>query len=638
VKAISLYLFYSGFPFFSFSQYILNGSATKDNCNCYTLTKEQNFESGSVWNSNKINLTQPFDFWFNVYLGCKDGDGADGMVFILQTVASSVGTAGEGMGFAGVVPSIGIALDTWQNTNLNDPAYDHISIQANGNISHTADLAGPVEASATSTNIEDCQWHVVRIAWDPATQFLRSWFDGILRAEAQVDLVSGIFNNNPDVYWGFSAATGGANNLQRFCTALNPGFITNLPNNISCQPELVTFQNQSQSFGPIQSYWWDFGDGSTSTQQNPPPKLYTQPGVYDVKLVITGLDGCTSDTLRKTVVIGTRPVANFNISDTCAKQPPLITDLSTNQVGAINKWSWFLNGTLASGAQQPLFPDLPAGSYQVKLVTESVYGCVSDTVTKNFSLRNIPVLDVQINGGCVEEPVFFSARQTDTTTTINHWNWSFGNGNSSSIQNPVSVYNLPGTFLVNTWAVATNGCSSDTTRNTITIEKAIAFAGNDTLIVRDIPLQLNGLGGVNYSWTPPAGLNDNTIPNPVAVLQNDISYVLTVETAQGCIDTDTINIKVFKESAIYVPTGFTPNNDGLNDRLKPTYIWIKQLDYFIVYNRWGQKVFETRDMNQGWDGKINGVVQATGTFAWMVKGTDFAGKRYELRGTTTLIR
>jgi hypothetical protein len=186
----------------SFSQYILNGSATRDNCNCYTLTPAAFTQSGSVWNSNKINLNNPFDFNFNVYLGCLDGNGADGIVFILQPISTSLGATGEGMGFSGVSPSIGIALDTWQNPNLNDPIFDHISIQANGIVSHGTDLAGPVQASSSSDNIEDCSWHVFRITWDPSTQWLRAYFDGHLRVETVVNLVSTIFNNDPLVFWG----------------------------------------------------------------------------------------------------------------------------------------------------------------------------------------------------------------------------------------------------------------------------------------------------------------------------------------------------------------------------------------------------------------------------------------------------
>src|SRR5579875_1655079 len=131
--------------------YILNGSATQNSCNCYTLTTETPFQSGSVWNKNKISLNQPFDFWFNVFLGCKDANGADGIVFMLQPISTSVGSSGQGLGFGGVMPSVGITLDTWQNIEDNDPAYDHIAIQTNGVIRHgtASDLAAPVPISAS---------------------------------------------------------------------------------------------------------------------------------------------------------------------------------------------------------------------------------------------------------------------------------------------------------------------------------------------------------------------------------------------------------------------------------------------------------------------------------------------------------
>ncbi len=628
----------------SFSQYILNGSATQDNCNCYTLTPAAFTQSGSVWNSNKINLNTSFDFNFNVYLGCLDVNGADGIVFILQPISTSLGSSGEGMGFLGISPSIGIALDTWQNLNLNDPTFDHISIQANGNVSHGTDLAGPVQASSSSDNIEDCQWHILRITWDPSTQWLRAYFDGHLRVETQINLVSTIFNNDPNVYWGFTGATGGATNLHQFCTALNPGFSTNAPNNSVCPGTPVSFTESSVSFAPVQSWYWSFGDGTTSTLQNPPAHLYSMPGVYEVKLVIKGLDGCVSDTLKKLITVGTKPVADFQIFDTCMLKPARIINQSSNTIGTINQWTWLVDGVQVAIDQQPILTASTPGLHTVKLVVATNIGCESDTVAKTFVANPAPVVSITVADGCVNEPITFLGSQSDNQTTITQWNWNFGDGVISQSQNPVHTYSLSGNIDVQLNAVASNGCVSGDITKKINVGYIHANATNDTTILPNIPFQLNVDYGGNFNsipsflWSPATGLSNSSGWNPTASLQDDITYVVTVTTPQGCAVMDTVNIKVFKGSAVYVPTGFTPNGDGRNDFLRGLYIGIKKVHYFRVYNRWGQQIFSTNSLIDGWDGTIRGVKQQTGTYVWVLKAEDLAGKIYEMKGVSTLIR
>lgn len=619
--------------------YILNGSATQNSCNCYSLTQAVDYQSGSVWNSSKINLSQPFDFWFNVYLGCKDGDGADGIVFILQTVPTNVGGAGGGMGFLGVTPSVGVALDTWQNQDMNDPPYDHISIQVNGNIIHGNDLAGPVAASANGNNIEDCQWHVLRISWDPAIKSMQTWFDDSLRVKAAIDLQADIFTNNQDVYWGFSAATGGANNLHQFCTALNPGFKTNFTNNITCIDNgPVAFINTSVSFAPIAGYYWDFGDGTNSTLVNPPPHVYANPGLYRVKLAVTGLDGCKSDTLEKIVAVGDKPLASFDVFDTCAGKMPRIADHSSLQEGTVAKWKWILDGNTVSENQQPQLKDIPAGAHNLELQVASNYGCMSLAVQKQFDIKPIPQIKADAAGACVKVPVKFNAEQLDNATMITKWNWDYDDGISTLVQGNTHTYQQPGKYNVQVTAMADNGCLSVTDTIAVVITKVIASAGDDIMILKNEPYQLHATGGNTYSWSPSTGMNDASIADPVVVLQDDATYKLVVENDMGCADEDFITISVFKGSDINIPTAFSPNNDGLNEELKASFRGIKKLSYFNVYNRWGQLVFSSPDMSKGWDGKINGVPQSPGIYVWQLKAVDYIGKIYEMNGTTVLIR
>src|SRR5215467_12530544 len=242
--------------------YVLNGSAHQVNCHCYTLTDEVNNEVGSVWNKYKIDLTQSFDFKFTVFLGCKDEDGADGIAFVLQPVSTSIGTDGQGLGFAGVSPSIGIIIDTWQNPDYGDPSYDHIGIYKNGDINNydTNRLAGPFGLLSTATNIEDCQWHDFEIIWDAPNKSLSGLIGGIKFVQLNnVDIVNDIFKGDPNVYWGFTGSTGGANNRQGFCTSLDASFNLSANQN-SCYPAQINFVDSSSSFGTIKKWYWDFGD------------------------------------------------------------------------------------------------------------------------------------------------------------------------------------------------------------------------------------------------------------------------------------------------------------------------------------------------------------------------------------------
>ena len=639
----ALYLLVASIPSRSAAQYILNGSATQNSCNCYTLTPAQFTQSGSVWNSNKINLNNSFDFNFNVFLGCQDANGADGIVFILQPISTSLGSSGEGMGFQGISPSIGIALDTWQNLNNNDPVFDHISIQANGVVTHGTDLAGPVQASETNTNIEDCAWHNFRIKWNANALSLEIFFDGVLRLSFTGNLVSTYFNGDPNVYWGFTGATGGAHNLQQFCTALDPAFSI-APNDAVCFGTPVSFTDNSVSFAPIQSWYWDFGDATNSTQQNPPSHAYAAPGIYDVKLVIRGLDGCLSDTLRKTITIGSKPIANFQVFDTCVGKPLRIINQSTNQVGAINQWTWVVDGLVAATGQQPVINTSTPGSHIIKLVVKSAIACESDTITKTFVVDPAPIIDITAENGCLNVPINFLGIQNDNQTTISQWTWNFGDGSTTNQQGATHSFSTAGKFTVSLNAVASNGCASGNITKEISVGSVDVSTIADTTILPVIPFLLNSSwsgvtsGIPNFLWTPTIGLSDPFILKPEVSISDDATYIIKAISSEGCEASDTVNIKVFKGSAVYVPTGFTPNGDGRNDFLRGLYIGIKKVHYLRIYNRWGQLIFSTNSLTEGWDGTIKGVKQPTGTYVWMLKAEDLAGKIYEMKGISTLIR
>ncbi|MFN5422223.1 MAG: T9SS type B sorting domain-containing protein [bacterium] len=166
-----------------------------------------------------------------------------------------------------------------------------------------------------------------------------------------------------------------------------------------------------------------------------------------------------------------------------------------------------------------------------------------------------------------------------------------------------------------------------------------AFAGNDTVAVIGQPLQMFASGGYHYSWEPPAFLDNSAIQDPVARLNDDMKYVVKVSTIEGCFAYDTVKVKIYKTPPeIFVPTAFTPNGDGLNDLLKPIPVGISSLEYFKVYNRYGELIFSTTEIGKGWNGIYKGRDQGNESFVWQAQGIDYLGNTVVRKGQTTLIR
>jgi len=621
--------------------YHLNGNAYQENCNCYTLTPDAFNQSGSVWNINKINLNEPFDYNFNLFLGCNDGDGADGIAFVLQPISTSIGAVGGGIGYDGVNPSIGVLIDTWQNFEDNDPVEDHIAIHKNGFIDHSVmtDVTAPMPALASGGNIEDCQWHTLRVSWNPVTQLLNTEVDGQQRVSATINLVRDVFSGDPMVFWGFTSATGGAKNHQRVCTSLNPGF--SLPaGQLTCFPQTLQFIDSSTSFGSIDKWFWDFGDGTLSELPTPPPHTYAEPGVYNVQLKILGSNGCLSEVYQKEIVMGTKPVPAFSYSPApvCEGYPISFRDESYVEFGTINKWNWTI-GTETFSEQHPP-PMEMTGTSGISLSVETKEGCVSAVGTSSVTAYPVPTTSFQTNDICIGEPAVFTAASTNNSVPVKQWLWSFGDGMISTTGSVRQEhrYASGGNYEVQLTGYSEQGCPSFPAVQPLKVYETNAYAGNDTVIAMNEPLMLNGTGGEFYRWTPASGLSADDIPNPVATLTRHSSFVLTAYTSAGCETTDTINIKVYKGPAFYVPNAFSPNNDGRNDQFRFIAVGLRKVELFQVYNRYGQLLYSSADTNSGWNGQFNGQPQPSGTYVWVVKGLDAAGTSFFKKGTVTLVR
>ena len=190
----------------------------------------------------------------------------------------------------------------------------------------------------------------------------------------------------------------------------------------------------------------------------------------------------------------------------------------------------------------------------------------------------------------------------------------------------------------------TLGCPkivTDTIRVTV-VPRIIPNAGIDTIAVIGRPMQLGASGGLSYLWTPSTFLNDPQIANPVftgTAGTDSVVYTVRVFTQAGCYAEDNVTVTVFNGIAnIWVPSGFTPNKDGKNDILRTITKGIKQLIQFNVFNRWGQLIYTTNRMGEGWDGTYKGEFQPSGAYVYEAVGIDYADKKVYTKGTSVIIR
>lgn len=626
------------------AQYQVVGSAIRQNCSCYTLTPAQNTQNGSVWNTRPLNLTQNFDIAFDLFLGCTDANGADGVAFVLQQQPTATGLGGGEMGYAGITPSVGVVLDTYQNGANGDPAYDHLSININGDVSHLTpnNLAGPVQAIFGNDNVENCGWHLFRITWDATSKLMSVYFGGALRTTATVDMVANVFGGNPTVYWGMVGATGGLNNEQKFCARLNASFTSNLLGDSACIGGAVPFTPFIDALIPVTDYWWDFGDNTTSTQQTPPPHVYTATGTYMVSLVITGSDGCVSDTFRKPVYITNPPKVTFTVPpEICAGVGfrPVVTVISTP--GSITSYLWTINGAPYPNSDMPNpLIRLNHGVHTIGLVVKSIYsGCESTIYTQTINVLPSPVILAAATDGCVYDPVQMNAIQFIPQPNVIDWIWSFDTAHIIAHgPRPQVVFTRPGQHTGYALALGDNGCYSDTARVVFNISFATAWAGNDTVVLANRPFTLNGNGNGAFLWSPAFGLNDVTIPHPTGSLDSDTTYTLNVVTSEGCKASDKVRVTIFHGSKIFAPSAFTPNGDGLNEQFKAAFIGIKEIKVFNIYNRWGQLLFSTKDPNEGWNGRYRGQLQPAGNYVYVIRAVDFLNTGLQKKGYFMLIK
>lgn len=323
-----------------------------------------------------------------------------------------------------------------------------------------------------------------------------------------------------------------------------------------------------------------------------------------------------------------------------------IVNCKDNKVHFVNKstggfsyqWSFGAAGA-GSGAFEPDFNYPDTGTYVVKLVVNPGSTC-PDSISRLVKIYPVFKSKFEDSGlYCPGSVIKFKDLTEATVKPITRWSWNFGDGGSSTEQNPLHAFKEGGTYNVMLSAENTKNCT-DTTVNRVVVQDFAPYAGDDTIIVKGEYIQFDAKGGTNYKWTPADNLSATDISNPVGKYPDTgtYTYSLYVTSSYGCKGYDTINVRVVPKASFVVPTAFTPNGDGLNDFFRAKAVGYRQMKYFKVYNRFGEEVFFGKSLEVGWDGMFNNKPAEMGVYFWHLAYVDRYGNEGHLQGDVTLLR
>ena len=448
--------------------------------------------------------------------------------------------------------------------------------------------------------------------------------------------------------------------------------------------------------GPVSQFGYNWADPQPVSVYNPLSSsvIATPQSSATYSVEVTDSRGCISIPRLVTVTVFPRPLTAIAIptingvpTNTVCFVGPIpgppdnvitLTGINTNvglQFGIVPTYTWSSpyspssiltpgnNNVVTVSAPKRIINNSSIAVYTLQSGYNGIPGCSRfDTVSvRVIDCRPVSAVTTSLMFNTAEKNDTVCARQcitfinqTDTAAggpQIYDWRFSGGSPSSSTLSIPTVCYNLPGKFNViltvkNPYPIADGGSVRtggqlnyvkvvDVPNVTITSPGQLA---GDTIIRFGESIVLNASNALSYIWSP--GYNISSLTNRKITVNpfKTTQYVLKGFNSGSCYSSDTLNVIVIDDCGeMYVPNAFSPNNDGHNDVL-----YLKghclQIFTFMIFNRWGEKIFETTDQKIGWDGFYKGSELNTGIYVYRVEGRNYEGKGYSAKGNITLIR
>jgi gliding motility-associated-like protein len=418
-----------------------------------------------------------------------------------------------------------------------------------------------------------------------------------------------------------------------------------------CIPLTVDF---ADTIALGKKYVWDFGDGSDTTTTGPTTShTYTIVGDYKVRLISIDSSSCNiADTAFATI----RARSNrASLSLTVTKLPPCqsfsyqFNNTSTPPAGynfQPDDFTWdFGDGTrTVTNAPSITHQYASSGVYNVRLYLNDTIFCNSPD-SAVYQLRVASVLKAQFetpSSGCGPYNAVFN----NTSIGGQNFVWDFGDGTTSTETSPVHLYQNPGTYTIKLSATDNLTCNpTDDTSLTITVHESpvASFIYSPTTPKENTPYEFTNTstGAVNYKWE--FGDGDTLMTTsmlPISHIYNTAgtyTVYLIAFNQFGCTDTVYQQVTAIVAPLVDVPNAFSPNGDGTNDMIFVKGYGIAKMTWNI-FNRWGQLMFTSFDLNTGWDGRYKGVLQPQDVYAYVLNVQYTNGTKYIKKGDITLLR
>ncbi len=492
--------------------------------------------------------------------------------------------------------------------------------------------------TVTATVNSPCEGQALNFISTPSGMTSYNW-TGPVNFSIQNPTITSSVTANSGLYTLMVTDANGCQNTATTNAVVNPLPVVSASVNNVCIGQPLNFAGLPNG---MTSYNWT--GPSTFTIQNPiiPASTLTDAGTYT--LTVVDANGCQNSATTKALV-NALPVVTASANTPCEGQPLNFTGTPNG----MTNYNW--TGPSNFTAQNPSVTQASvANSGTYTLSVTDVNGC-SNTTTVTVTVNPLPQATITLQNaqGCSPLLTNFSFNNPAVTSFI----WNFGDGSSNNTTtSPTHLYTQTGSYAVILIITDNNGCSSTVTdANAVTVfatpSASFSYQSVDGSVTgADVNfIDQSSSDVTNWNWNFGDGTGNLTSQNPTHTYatNSDSSFqtTLIVTNANGCTDTITNTIKIDEPLIYYVPNVFTPDGDAFNQHFYPVFTSGFDINSYslLIFNRWGEILFESHDATIGWDGTYHGKISPDGVYIWSIEfKTEKNDQRIHETGNVTLIR